>query len=143
MKRGPKSKALQPFSDKDMQKQKDDQKQQGKDADKKRKSLILCDDTQQKPHKASNFNTDNIHTAFFEAKQEVMHWEDLSSQITKKIEQKERELQKQKIDLMHKNQEAPVASSAVAQQEEYERQCQQVKNMNYCERRHLYRKKLY
>jgi len=88
MKRGPKSKALQPFSDKDMQKQKDDQKQQGKDADKKRESLILCDDTQQKPHKASNFNTDNIHTAFFEAKQEVMHWEDLSSQITKKSNRK-------------------------------------------------------
>jgi len=139
--RGPKNTAMYPISYEDMQKTKKDLRRQGKDADSKRKSLIFCDDIRHKRHKASKFNADNIHTAFFEADLAVLHQADLSSQITQEKEQNERKLKKLKVDLVYKNQAAPVANSAVEQQEEYERQRKQVKIMNYCDRRHDYRNK--
>jgi len=142
MNKDPKSDDLRPISDEGMQEEKKARKKQAVDVDMQRKGVVFCSDAQRKRQKASNSARDSMHTAFFEAQHEIICREDLSSPVTEDIEKKERDLKRRKIDLMYKNQEAPVATSVVAQRAEYKRQSKQVKIMNYCERRYQYQVKI-
>jgi len=138
MKKGPRSDDLRPISDKGMQKEKNARKKQAMGVDMQRKSVAFYDDAQRKRHEASHSATDSMHNAFFEARHELIACGDLSSPVTD-VEQEKRDEKRRKIDLMYKNQDAPVETSVEAQQAEYKRQSKQVKVMNYCERRYQYR----